>query len=120
MKTIYFSHSHHLDYENEFYKPLLESKLSSSYTLVLPHSSLYDNIDTREILINSDYLVAEVSYSGTGIGLELGRAECNNVPIICIIKKGLKCSSSVKKNFEVIEYLDSEDMIKKLENMFLK
>jgi hypothetical protein len=120
MKTIYFSHSHHVDYENDFYKPLLESKLSSCYDLILPHGSLYDGVDTREILINSDYLIAEVSYPGTGIGLELGRAESNNVPIICFIKKGFKCSSSVKRSFEVIEYSDSEDMIKKIENIFLK
>lgn len=120
MKTIYFSHSHHVDYENEFYKPLLKSKISSCYKLVLPHGSLYDGTDTKEMLINSDYLIAEVSYPGTGIGLELGRAECHGVPIICIIKKGCKCSSSVKRSFEVIEYSNSEDMIQKLENMFLK
>lgn len=73
-KTIYISHSHNMNYEDELYKPLLDSK----------------------------------------------RAECNNIPIICIIKKGFKCSSSVKRNFKVIEYFDSEDMIKKLENIFLK
>ena len=119
-KTLYISHSHNMNYEDELYKPLLDSKIASTYKLILPHSSLYDDVDTKEVLINSDYLIAEVSYSGTGIGLELGRAECNNIPIICIIKKGFKCSSSVKRNFKVIEYFDSEDMIKKLENIFLK
>ncbi len=41
----------------------------------------------KQILINSDLLIAEVSIGGTGIGLELGRAECNDVKIICIKKK---------------------------------
>lgn len=120
MKTIYISHSHSMNYEDEIYKPLLDSKISSIYNLIFPHSVLYDNVDTKEILIKSDYLIAEVSYPGTGIGLEIGRAECNNIPVICIIKKGFKCSSSIKRNFEVIEYSCIEDMIEKLEKMFLK
>lgn len=52
----------------------------------------------------------------SGIGLELGRAECNNVKIICLIKSGIKCNTSVKRNFNVIEYSDENDMIKKLKN----
>ena len=104
-----------MDYEKELYKPLLNSKLTSEYRFILPHSREYDKVNTKEILINSDYLVAEVSFPATGVGLELGRAECNNVSIICFVKKGKKCSSSIERNFEVFEYNDSQEMIKKLE-----
>ena len=120
MKTIYISHSHKMNYEEELYRPLLNSKISNLYKLIFPHSSEYDKVNTKDILIHSDLLIAEVSYVGIGIGMELGRAECNNIPIICIIKKGIKCSSSVKRNYKVIEYLDEEDMIKKLEELLLK
>ena len=104
MKTIYISHSHSMNYEDEIYKPLMDSKISSTYKLIFPHSILYDDVNTKDLLIHFDYLIAEVSYPGIGIGLELGRAECNSIPILCIIKKGFKCSSSIKRNFEVIEY----------------
>ena len=117
MKTIYISHSSNMNYEKELYEPLLNSNISKEFKLILPHSKEYKDIDTKNIIINSNYLVAEVSYPGTGIGLELGRAESNNIPIICVIKKGYKCSSSVKRNFKVIEYSDRKDLVNKLEKL---
>lgn len=117
MKTIYISHSSNMDYEKELYEPLLKSNISKKFKLILPHSIEYKDIDTKNILINSNYLVAEVSYPGTGIGLELGRAECHNIPIICFIKKGKKCSSSVKRNFKIIEYNEEKDLVNKLEKI---
>ena len=71
----------------------------------------YDKVNTKDILINSDYLIAEVSYPGIGIGLELGRAECHNIPILCLIKRGIKRSSSIPRNFKIIEYNNEEDII---------
>ena len=112
---IYISHSRKMNYEIDLYKPLLKSKIGVENDLILPHSKEYDGIDTKQILINSDLLIAEVSISGTGIGIELGRAECNNVRILCLLKKGKKCNSSVKRNFKVLEYVDQKDMINQLE-----
>lgn len=113
--NIYLSHSKKMDYELELYEPLLNLKIGVENNLILPHSKEYDDVDTKQILINSDILIAEISVSGIGIGIELGRAECNNVKIICILKKGVKCNSSVKRNFKVLEYKDKNDMISKLE-----
>ena len=106
-----------MNYEEELYHPLLNSELSSKYKLILPHSTEYDKIDTKERLINADYLIAEVSSPAIGVDLELGRAECHNIPIICLIKKGLKCISSVTRNFKIIEYNNEKDMIEKLEEI---
>lgn len=114
--NIYISHSKKINYEQDLYIPLLNSKIGKENNLILPHSSKFNDIDTKEILITSDLLIAEISISGTGIGLELGRAECHGIPIICIIKKGIKCNSSVKRNFKILEYSDTLDMITKLEN----
>lgn len=113
--NIYVSHSKKMDYEKELYKPLLDSKIGKENNFILPHSEEYNDVDTKQILINSDLLIAEVSIGGTGIGLELGRAECNDVKIICIKKKGVKCNSSVNRNFKVLEYIDEKDMISQLE-----
>ena len=113
--NIYISHSKKLNYETELYKPLLKSRIGIENNLILPHSKEYNDIDTKQILIDSDLLIAEVSISGTGIGLELGRAESNNVRILCLLRKGIKCNSSVKRNFKVLEYNDENDMITQLE-----
>lgn len=118
--NIYVSHSSKMDYQLELYKPLLESKIGLNNNLILPHSEQYVELDTKQIIINADLLIAEVSTPGTGIGLELGRAECNNVQIVCVIKKGVQCNSSVKRNFMVIEYNDTIDMIEKLEEFISK
>ena len=77
-------------------------------------------MDTKQVLASCDVLIVEVSIPGLGIGLELGRAEARHVQIICLLKKGVSCNSSVKRNFPVIEYCDSIDMIKKLEDFLLK
>ena len=115
MKSVYISHSSNMDYEKELYQPLLSSKLAERYNFIFPHNEKYKDIDTKNILIKSSCLIAGVSFPGTGIGLELGRAECHNIPVICFIKKGKKCSSSVKRNFKVIEYYDEKDLVHKLE-----
>lgn len=118
--NIYVSHSSKIDYTNELYKPLLNSSIALNNNLILPHSKEYEKINTKQIIMEADILIAEVSYPGTGIGLELGRAECNNVPIICFIKKGIKCNSSVSRNFKVIEYENVSDMVEKLEGIVSK
>ena len=118
--NIYISHSSKMDYINELYEPLLNSSIALNNNLILPHSKEYEKINTKQIIMEADILVAEVSYPGTGIGLELGRAECNNVPIICFIKKGIKCNSSVSRNFKVMEYENASDMVERLENIITK
>ena len=45
MKTIYISHSHKMNYEEELYRPLLNSNISNLYNLVFPHSSEYDKVN---------------------------------------------------------------------------
>ena len=50
-----------MDYEKELYKPLLDSKIGKENNFILPHSEEYNDVDTKQILINSDLLIAEVS-----------------------------------------------------------
>jgi hypothetical protein len=113
--NIYVSHSSKMNFEDELYKVLQNSNIGIYHNLILPHSKEYIDVDTKNIIMTSDLLIAEVTYPGTGIGLELGRAECSGVPIVCIVKDGIECSSSIKRNFDIIEYKDGDDMIKKLE-----
>lgn len=112
---IYVTHSNKIDYKRRLYTPLLESKIGKENNLILPHSKEYENVDTKNILINCDLLVAEITVPGTGIGIEIGRAESNNVSIVCLLKKGEKQNNSVRRmGIRVLEYLDEKDMIFKL------
>ncbi len=73
---------------------------------------------TKQIIQNSDLILAEVSYPSLGEGIELGWADLFKKPIICFHKKGQLGSifvEMVTKN--VIEYETTEDMIEKLEKV---
>lgn len=120
IKQIYISHSSKVDYTKEIYEPLSNSAFLKQFKLILPHSEEYIKVDTKEIIFNSDLFIAEVSLPGTGIGLELGRAESKNIKILCLIKEGIPCNSSVKRNFQVITYKDTNDMVEKITDYIKK
>ena len=64
-----------------------------------------------------DFVIAEVSYPSTGQGIELGWANTENIPIICIYTQGSTISNSLHVITELIfPYLNTLDMIKILEN----
>ena len=112
--NIYISHSSKYDYINEIYNPIKKSKLIENNKFFFPHDN-EKTINTKDIISNSDLIIAEVSLPATGQGIELGWADYANTPILCIYKKGSKISSSLKfitNNF--IEYESIEDMINKI------
>lgn len=113
--NIYVSHSSKYDYINNIYKPLKESKLNNEHNIFLPHEGDNQKIYAKDIIANSDLIIAEVSLPATGQGIELGIATTLNKKILCIYKEGEKISSSlnyITSNF--IEYKDSVDMIEKI------
>jgi nucleoside 2-deoxyribosyltransferase len=111
---IYLSHSSNYDYKNELYTPLKSSSIIQ-HQILFPHDK--ENIDThsKDLIIHSDLVIAEVSYPSTGQGIELGWANNNGTPIICIYKRGMKISSSLRFiTTGFIEYEDQDDMLNKL------
>jgi hypothetical protein len=113
--NIYISHSGNYDYENELYKPIKESELSSRHHFFLPHEPENMDTDAKSELKHTDILVAEVSYPSTGQGIELAQAEAAGVPIVCFYKTGAKTSGSLRfVTDEKIEYQDIEDFLAKL------
>ncbi len=108
-----------MNYKEELYLPIRESKLNSENEIILPHEIYQEASDfvTKDIIKKCDVMVAEVSFPATGLGIELGWADSFGRPIICIYRKGSKISGSLKvvcKNF--IEYTDKEDLIEKLDS----
>lgn len=115
---IYVGHSTGFDFKEELYKPLRASRLNAEHEIILPHEKYEDakDIPTKDIIKTSAVMVAEVSYPSTGLGIELGYADCFSVPIICIYKKGAKISSALKTvTNKFIEYSDEAEMINLLD-----
>ena len=113
--NIYISHSSNYDNENELYKPIKESELSSVHHFFLPHEPENIDVDAKDQLKRTDVLIAETSYPSTGQGIELGQANVAGVPIVCFHKTGTKTSSSLHfVTNELIEYKDTDDFLAKL------
>ncbi|EKD99624.1 MAG: hypothetical protein ACD_22C00221G0007 [uncultured bacterium] len=113
---IYISHSNSFDYKNELYLPIRNSALNTQHSVFLPHET--DTfINTKDIIKNSDLVIAEVSYPATGVGIELGWADSFGIPILCFYREGTKISGSLNVVTKVIvPYQNSEDLFTKIQS----
>jgi len=85
------------------------------HNFFFPHEIGNKIINTKQIISSYDLLIAEVSLPATGQGIELGWADYAKTSILCIYKKGIQISSSLKfitDNF--IEYENEENMISQI------
>jgi len=115
---IYLSHKREGDFKAELYEPL--RKLSAEF--IFPHENSDEPFDSKSLFTNKqcDVVLAEVSQPSIGQGIELGWANNYGIKIICIYKKGLKISNSLKQvSSTFIEYSDHTDLTDKL-TMILK
>ena len=118
---IYFGHSKDFDYINEYYNPIKENKLLQKEILIFPHKNNTNNYNERAFYTNLDLFIAEVSYCATGLGIELGWANDDNIPIYCFYKKGTKPSSSLKSiTNNIIEYNSLEELSSNIEQIVIK
>jgi hypothetical protein len=112
---IYLSHSSGYDYKTEFYDPLKSSVLAREHQILFPHDTENAGMHSKNLITQSDLVIAEVSYASTGQGIELGWADDSDISILCIHKKETKVSSTLRHiTNEFIEYEDPGDMIVKL------
>ncbi|QQS38391.1 hypothetical protein IPM62_03325 [Candidatus Woesebacteria bacterium] len=95
MLQIYVAHSRDFDYKSDLYAPLRNSPLNTQYKFVLPHET-DEFVNSKDIIKNSHFVIAEVSYPAIGEGIELGWADSFLVPIFCIYKEGSKISGSLQ------------------------
>jgi hypothetical protein len=116
---IYVGHSTGFDFASDLYAPLKQSPLWSKHQIYLPHENSKDVINTRNIIVNSDIFIADVSYPSTGLGIELGWANQAGVMIVCLAQMNAKLSSSLQIiSSEFIRYVDEIDMMQKLCHWF--
>jgi len=114
--NIYVAHSGKIDFENELYKPLEESEIGQKHSLFLPERETNKKINTKDIIKKDiDLLIAEISFPATGLGIELGRAETYNVPIVGIYRTGHTFANSIRfVTNTFIEYDGTKDLVDKL------
>ena len=112
MKKIYVIHSTAFDYVKNLYTPL---KNISEFEFIFPHEEGNDSKNSTELIRSCDIVLAEVSYPSTGSGIEIGRAECLNIPIVAIYKNGSNASSAIK--FVTNNFLEYDDLGKDLDKI---
>lgn len=114
---IYVAHSRAFDFENELYAPLRASSFAKDHEFIFPHAGAPSN--SKDAIKDADLVLAEVSFSSTGEGIELGWADMMNKRIVCLYKNGMKISGSLNYlNIQKIEYSDTSDLIEKLAVVF--
>ena len=91
---MYVAHPSSTNYSN-LYEELKDSTLAENHKLVFPHDS-DEFLNSKEVIRNSDLILAEVSKPSTGLGIELGWAEIFNKKVIKIHQEGSEISSSLK------------------------
>ena len=112
---IYVSHSRNFDYKRELYEVLENSGLNLEF--IFPHKDSEEAFDSKNLFQNKqcDLILAEGSYQATGQGIELGWANILGFKIVTIYKGGSHLSNSLRNiSVEVIEYVDSNDLVNKL------
>ncbi len=111
---IFVAHSSSFDFKTKLYAPLRSSVLNTEHEILLPQEGEIEEI-TRDMIENSDVLIAEVSSPSLGAGIEMGWADSFHHPVIAVYEKGTTPSFSIDNVVtDRIEYDGAEDMISKL------
>lgn len=118
---VYIAHSSSYDFTGQLYEPIKQSNLYQRHEFFLPHDKNHRDgagVHSKDIIRNSDILVAEVSYPTTGEGIEIGWADAFDVPIACVYREGAKPSGSLKYVSEKFAtYTDSASLIEALRGL---
>lgn len=115
---IYIGHSTEMQYEEELYSPLKESEIIEEHELMLPHDSK-EFFESKSFLREEcDLLIAEVSNSSIGLGIELGWADEFEVPVVCVYKESSDPSDALKAVTEkTFEYSDRDELVEIVKNV---
>lgn len=111
---IYVSHSSNFDYWTELYEPLVKA-FAVEHELYLPHDNKNKGQESKQFVIESDVVLAEVSHASTGQGIELGWANAVGVPIVCFYKVDCEPSGTLQYIAKAIFPYDNIDgMVREL------
>ncbi len=91
---IYIAHSSSFDFQNDLYTPLRQSPIFGAHTFIFPHDGV--QINSKEVLSECDFVIADVTRASTGMGIELGWANDLGKTIVCIHQEDSIPSSSLR------------------------
>ena len=103
---VYIMHSEKINYKEEIYKPLLEKGLMEDYFLILPLTEKYKSSYIKELLIDSDIVICDLTNFNFFANLELKTAKKLNKQIHYFINSSDK---SVRKYKDINVYQDKEE-----------
>ncbi len=104
------------DFKGELYSPLI-SAIGAEHTLLLPHEKSSGPYPSRRLFEsrNCDLVLAEVSWPSIGLGVELGWASSNNIPICALGRSDKGISGSIKEVCSaLLVYRDSDDLVRQI------
>ena len=78
---IYIMHSEKIDYKNILYKPLLESVIGKDNILILPMSKRFESTYIKDLLIDSDMVICDLTNSNFFLKTEIKYANKLNKKI---------------------------------------
>ncbi len=107
---IYAAHASSYNYKDLLYTPL-RSTQEPDVTFILPHEGIVSN--SKDALATCDFVLAEVSYPSTGMGIELGWANNFKKKIICVYRAGTEPSKSLRFISDTFFEYSSEDDLRK-------
>ena len=91
---IYIAHSQTIDYQS-LYSALKKEPSFQNHEFILSHEKTDHQNNTRDFYKSLDVIIAEVSEPSTGLGIELGWAFDDNVPIYCFHQANVTPSKSI-------------------------
>ena len=115
---IYVAHSREFDYKRKLYIPIRNRENLRKNEIILPHEESSMSSNKRDFYKNIDFIIAECSYPSIGLGIELGWAFDDNIPVYCIHKKNIKISGSINAITQnIFEYSNVNEMLFIIENI---
>lgn len=107
-------HSEKINYKEEIYKPLLEKGLMKDNTLILPLSKRFESSYIKELLMNSDIVVCDLTKCNLFLNAEIKMANKLNKQIYYFINSNDKNKSKYK---DVFEYSNKDEFVDKVINL---
>jgi len=113
---VYIMHSEKVNYKEEIYKPLLEKGLLNNYFLILPMTQKYISSYVKELIIDSDIVICDLTKFNMFTNIELKIANKLAKDIRYFINKKDK-NIKKYKNLELILYDNKYDFVDKVEQI---
>ncbi len=109
---IYVTHSKDFEYAEKLYKPIRESGFSKEHEITLPYEHGTPYSSSKDKIKECHLLIAEVSKSSTGSGIEIGWADMLSKPVVAYYQNGTTVSNSLKfATKELLSYGNSEELL---------